>query len=411
VKRAAFALAALALGAAPRSPLYEREIRPSAPGRTFVVLDRDVYEGAEVDLRDLRVIDDQGQTVPYRLDRGEPGRTGSFRPQQKNRAFVRGQTETVTLDFGGPVGKRRLALRLSGDNFRRRIAVEGSQDGGRWVTLVDGSYVFAVPPPEAARYETVELPPNDFPLLRLTVFHGPDDPEHVDILDVSLGEEAGRAPEVTMPITPLRMEDEKRHETLLTFDLGARYQPFQALVLDVGDNHFFRGVEVEARRESLATKTEPSSLYWISLGESAVYRYDEGGKVRERLRVDVRGRERALRLRIRNRDDRPLELRGVLALAPVERLLFEAAPNRGYRLTYGTPDRGAPEYDLARTVTDLAEWAANATPASLDPPPPLPPPPDRRPWSEKHPALLWVALLAVVVILGLLTWGALRRAS
>src|SRR5262249_146311 len=152
--------------------------------------------------------------------------------------------ETVTLDFGGPVGKRRLSLRLSGDNFRRRVAVEGSADGARWVTLVDGAYVFAVPRPEAARYETVELPTNDFPLLRLPVFHGPDDPEHVDILDVSLGEEAGHAPEIEMPLVPERAFDEKRRETVLTIDLGARYQPFQALILDVADARFFRGVAV-----------------------------------------------------------------------------------------------------------------------------------------------------------------------
>src|SRR5262249_43227555 len=275
-------------------------------------------EGAEVDLRDLRVVDDQGRTVPYRLDRGEPGRAGGLRPQQKNRGFVPGQMESVTLDFGGAVGKRRLSLRLSGDNFRRRVAVEGGADGARWVTLVDGAYVFAVPRPDAARYETVDLPPNDFPLLRLTVFHGPDDPEHVDILDVSLGEESGRAPEVEMPLAPARSEDERRKETVLTLDLGARYQPFQALMLDAADEHFFRGVSVEARRESLATKTEPSSVYWIGLGESAVYRYDERGRVRERLRIEVRGRERVIRLRIRNRDDRPLEIRGVVAQAPVE---------------------------------------------------------------------------------------------
>src|SRR5262249_52202 len=38
---APLALIPLALGASPRPPLYERAIRPSASGRSFVVLDRD----------------------------------------------------------------------------------------------------------------------------------------------------------------------------------------------------------------------------------------------------------------------------------------------------------------------------------------------------------------------------------
>ena len=409
--RAVPLLALLAVSAGSRPPLYERAVHPSAPGRTFVVLDRAVYEGAEVDLRDLRIVDDRGDAVPYRLDRGEPGRAGSPRPTQRNRGFVPGQSETVTLDFGGPVGKRSLLLRLSGDNFRRRVAVEGSANGTRWITLVDGAYVFAVPRPEAARYERVELPPNDFPLLRLTVFHGPDDPEHVDILDASLGEEAGRAPESAMTVVPERARDEKRRETVLTVDLGARYQPFAALVLDVADHRFFRGVAVEARRESVATKREPPAVYWVKLGETAVYRYDEGGRLQERLRIDVRGRERVLRVRLRDRDDRPLDIRGLLAMTPVERLLFEAAEGRRYVLTYGAPDLAAPDYDLARTIPNLEEWAANATPASLAPAHLRRLPPERVAWSEAQPALLWTALVAAVVVLGWLTWGALRRAG
>jgi hypothetical protein len=99
-------------------------------------------------------------------------------------------------------------------------------------------------------------------------------------------------------------------------------------------------------------------------------------------------------------------------VAPVERVVFEVQSGRAYRLTYGTPDRGAPDFDLARTVADVSAWAAAAAEARLDPPRPAAAGAgETRPWTDRHPALLWVALVAAVVVLGGLTASALRRAG
>ena len=49
---------------------------------------------------------------------------------------------------------------------------------------------------------------------------------------------------------------------------------------------------------------------------------------------------------------------------PVERLLFEADAPGTYRLTYGSADRPAPVYDLARTAGDLEAWAEAARPGA-----------------------------------------------
>jgi hypothetical protein len=104
-----------------------------------------------------------------------------------NRSFVRDKSSSLTLDFGAPVLKSELSLSLSGDNFRRRVAVEGrNKHEAAWETLTDGAYVFAVPAPWAARYETVPLPENNFQFLRVTEFDGPDDTEPVDIREAGL---------------------------------------------------------------------------------------------------------------------------------------------------------------------------------------------------------------------------------
>jgi hypothetical protein len=414
---------AFALAAAPADrPTVERGIDVPGPGRVVVVLDRDVYEGARADLADLRVVDALDRPVPYLLERVGEEPPAVRTPVLLNRGFVRGQSATVTLDFGAPVLKRDLVLSLSGDNFRRRVMVEGKgAHDPAWTTVTDAAYVFAVPASSAAgataagarRYETVTLPENNHQFLKVTVFRGEDETGDLEIRGVRAGTAAVRRPR-EVPLTPrlVRTEDVERHETLLTLDLGARHQPFRAVTLDVSDPRFFRGITVEARPDpapSAPAGAPPPP--WRVLAEGALYRYDESGRTVESLRLEVPGRERTLRVRIHNRDDVPLQVRAVTVAAPVERLAFEAAAQARYRLRYGAPRLGAPAYDLPKTVGDAALWTATAEEARLQPPVRVPAASDLPPWTERHPALLWAGLVTTVIVLGLVTRRALRAAA
>src|SRR5262249_23318656 len=148
------------------------------------------------DLGDLRVVEAGGAEVPYLLERVEEEEPRPpLRPRIRNRVFTRGQLSEVTLDFGAPTLKSQPTPSLGGGNFRRR-----GEGGGRaaadpaWQTLTDSAYVFAVPAPLPARYETVPLPENNFPLLRVTVFNGPDDPEKIEIRDACVRPAQRRRP-------------------------------------------------------------------------------------------------------------------------------------------------------------------------------------------------------------------------
>ena len=403
---------ALAVAAAPSAgpPAFERPIQVNAPGRVFVLLDPDVYEAARADLGDLRVSEERGRDVPYVIDRGEPLVLPQTRPAIRNRGWTADGAATAVLDFGRRLGKRRLQLRLSGENFRRRVAVEGGNDGVAWVMLVDEAWVFAVPGKEPARYESVDLPENDFPLLRVVAHPAPDEKGRPAIDDVWVPENGGPPRgEERLFARWSEAQDPKARETWLTLDLGARHQPFRAVELDITDERFFREARVEARHDP---HTPGGAVLWEEIGRGALYRLEHEGRRRECLRIEARGRERALRVRVCNRDDRPLQLRGVALRVPVERLLFEAERPGLYRLTYGSPDRTTPSYDLARTAGDLGAWSEAAHPAALGPPRRLALAQDEgRPWTERHPSLLWGGLLAVVVALGALTYGALHRAG
>ena len=74
-------------------------------------------------------------------------------------------------------------------------------------------------------------------------------------------------------------------------------------------------------------------------------------------------------------------------------------PETHIRSTTATLRWPAPQYDYATLFVP----AANATAAQLGAEtanPAYQPRPDMRPFTEKHPALLWIALVLVMVLLG-----------
>jgi hypothetical protein len=83
---------------------------------------------------------------------------------------------------------------------------------------------------------------------------------------------------------------------------------------------------------------------------------------------------------------------------------------RTYRLLYGNARAGRPEYDLAKTLPsnmtqvldpqDLAFGLEEATSNYTDP----------RPFSERHPNLLWLALGVAVILLAYSAMRSLRSA-
>lgn len=230
--------------------------------------------------------------------------------------------------------------------------------------------------------------------------------EAVPYLLEQAGREGARV-ETMSPRWSRAFVDDPR-ETWLTVELGARHQPFVGFVLEVENDRFRRPVRVEAREEPVMQRSEAVAPRdrWRPLGDGVVFRVEERGDRVERLHLDVVGRARVVRLYIEDGDDRPLRVAGVTVLVPVERLVFQGNDRAEYVLTYGAAGLQAPRYDLAQTLGKDEE----AHPVSLGPPVRQDVEADVLPWTERHPALLWVGLVLVVAALGVLTLQALRSA-
>ena len=80
------------------------------------------------------------------------------------------------------------------------------------------------------------------------------------------------------------------------------------------------------------------------------------------------------------------------------------------RLYYGDEKLAAPVYDYAK----LFEKAANAGQVHMgieEANAAYTGRPDDRPWSERHPAVLWVAIIVAVTILGSIALRSMRAAT
>jgi hypothetical protein len=105
-----------------------------------------------------------------------------------------------------------------------------------------------------------------------------------------------------------------------------------------------------------------------------------------------------------------LPIRQVRPQSVERRLYFEPQGKTSLRLYYGDEKLPAPVYDYAKlfhedanaTAAQLGNESANTIYVTR---------PDERPWSEKHKAVLWAAMLLAVAVLGSLAFRGLKTGT
>ncbi|MGB2807294.1 MAG: hypothetical protein WBC22_06115, partial [Sedimentisphaerales bacterium] len=133
-----------------------------------LTLTPDIYDAARLDLADIRLLDANDRHVPYVLAKpGDITDRLKYNPALINRSTNEDRAAMVTLDFGRQIVKNQIEVDTGGNNFRRPVKVEGSNDNVQFFTVVDRAFVFAVD--YRTRFEKIDLPGNDYRYLRITV--------------------------------------------------------------------------------------------------------------------------------------------------------------------------------------------------------------------------------------------------
>jgi len=371
---------------------YQRPVQLTGAGQHYLTVDETVWKHARSDLGDLRIYAGEIET-PYSLivERGSRERKRTDVPVLQQ-STVAGKTQFL-IDMSQLAEYDHLDLKLATKNFVAHARVEGQDDphGQRWASLGD-SILYDLSKENLGGNHMLRLPRATYKYLRVTIDRAVK-PEEVQGATSEMGEEQ---PALWREVSGTSKQEQKGKDTVFTFDVAENVPVERVMfVVEPTQPNFRRKLEIQNEQGA-----------WLGSGEiNRIHMVRGGQKIdSEDQNVDFSnsGQESGLKIIkviIRNGDDPPLRLSGA-SLQQLERRLYFDAPARGQlTLYYGDEKLEQPVYDYAQlfqrdkaaAAAQLGAEASNAAYTGR---------PDDRPWSERHPVVLWIAIIAAVAVLG-----------
>jgi hypothetical protein len=375
------------------------------------VLTPGVLDKARPDLADLRLYDGKGKEVPYALrirqsrDERQPVSAREF-----NRGTGPNRSAEVQLELtAGQIEHNELELASSGMNFRRRLTLEGSDDGKDWVAIkIEPGFVVHFD----VDHQTVDVrkfhyPTSRYRHLRIRVFSDtglPNDQPQIGLVAVfRTVQVAGEDVELPANLGQHQFDrGDGGPGSAWIIDLGAKV-PCSRLILDIADEEFSR----QYRLEVPATELE-SNRYL----HSGILQRQRGGTDKAlEIRLPQETTARRLRLVVTDNRNPPLTITGVRYAAAARQVVFAppAEVATPLRLYFGQPTAGAPNYDFAASLpAKLTPEPLRATLAAVETNPTYVPPP--KPLTERWPALVYIVLAAASLALAGILFVLVREA-
>jgi Protein of unknown function (DUF3999) len=369
-----------------------RELTITAPDRqNYLLVDQSIWNHARADLGDLRVYDGSNQ-VPYELV-AQRGETSTQEADVRIFNLARhGDHTEFDLDVSPVTEYNRIRLVLDHKDFLVSANVEGRDAlaGAAIAVWPNSSTLFDFSRENLGANSTIGLPAWSFRYLHVRLSRGIL-PGQVRRAMVSHMEE--RKSHWTSVGSCQRSERQPRR-TVIHCEVPAR-MPVERIRFDVASS------EVNFRRTVMVADNEG-----LQLGQGTItrVRISRGGTVAltENLALSIFGEHRAeLVVTVENEDNSPLRFDAVQPEALERRVYFDPQGRTNLKLYYGDEKLAGPVYDYAKFFheepnaahADLGPDMANAAYAGR---------PDNRPWSERHKAVLWLAMLVAVAVLATL---------
>ena len=402
----ALAAAAFATDLPPawRSWRYSRTLTAPHPDvLNYAIIDRDVFAHSENHLTDLRIIDDLGNEQPFELrSRLAPPPQPVILPSAlRENSFVPGQFTQLVVDLG-PRASFHSSLRVQTpeSDFINWVEVAAGDDAHLWRIVKPRAPISRFRRENLEGSQTIRYSENNARYLRLRI-QEPSGPFPVTAVDVFASQGSEKEEPAAAPLITSLPPDSATapSQTQWTIDLQSAAIPVAGLNFETDQREFYRAVRI---------LTSADSKEWQPSGGGEIYRYSVAGKTEESLHVGFYelGGSRFWRVEILNGNDVPLSSVRLSLSMSRRFVLFRPRESRFYRLIYGNALAVAPQYDFARTLRiqpnevllDLSLGPEELTANYADP----------RPFTERHPNLLWFALGLAIVLLGYAAIRAMR---
>jgi uncharacterized protein DUF3999 len=366
--------------------------------QNYAVVDQDIWQYSRPDLADIRLYSPDGEEVPYSLrEKRGGGSAGEVTLQPLELGRKDGQTE-FAVDLSSVPEYDRITLQLKTKNFVGHAHVLGASELHAAQPTDLGTFtIYDFSKEKLGSSFTIKLPLSRFTFLRIQL-SDPVTPEDVTGVNIAK-EQEDKTAWLDLGIKPVIAK--KGKDTEITWTASDKV-PIERVSFDVDprDVNFRRDVAFMAGKK----------LDYVRGGEiSRIHMTRNGRKVdSEDLAMDLPTTRAAnYKITIHNGDDPPLRLRTVHVLQVERRLYFDPRGNAQLQLFYGDDRAHSPEYDYAKLFSE-DENAARAELAAPRHNEAYVPPPDDRPWTDQHPALVWIAMAIAIIGLALIAWKSLR---
>jgi hypothetical protein len=378
---------------------YQRPVETSGSGQNYVTIDDSVWSHSRADLGDLRLY--SGQTeVPYALLTEHGSQQHEHQEVSVLQQSVVGGKTQFLIDMSSVAEYDHVDLRLGAKDFVAHFRVEGQDDlhGTQWASLGD-SILYDLSREHLGNNFMLRLPRSTYKYLRVTV-DGPVKP--ADILGAISELHEERKP-VWRNVNNTPAIQQAGKDTVLTFTVPANV-PVEKIVfgMDAAQPNFRRSVEIRDDKDNILSTGEINRIHMVRAGQRIDSEDDE---------VDFSEiGQKWLKVVIHNGDDAPLKVNSA-SLQQIERRLYFDAPEQAQlTLYYGDEKLERPEYDYAKLFLNSTDaHAAQLGPETNNAA--YTGRPDDRPWSERHPAILWIAIIAAVLVLGVLALRSMRSVA
>jgi len=392
---------------------YQRPVESTGAGQHYFVVDDAVWEHARPDLGDLRVFAGETET-PYALQI-ERGSLEQEHQELKvlQQSIVGGKTQFL-IDMSGIVEYDHVSLKLTTKDFVAHAQVEGQDDlhGPRWANLGD-TILYDLSKENLGSNSMLRLPRATYRYLRVTI-DGPLKPADVTGATSEVHQEekavwrvvnsqykAGAPSEKKTPGEFGRLAPGKN--SFLTFDVPANV-PVERVTfeIDPAQPNFRRDVEIQDGEGRIIGSGEINRIHMVRASRKIDSEQHE-------VNISSAG-PRTIVVSIYNGDDPPLKINGARLEQHERRVYLDTPGTSRLTLYYGDEKLEEPVYDYAKlfqrhkgaAAARLGPESANAAYTGR---------PDERPWSDRHPAVLWIAIVAAVAVLGALALRSIKTAS